>query len=334
MIKFGIIGRNFIVDRFLEAAKSVEDFELTAIFSRSKESGQEFAEKYGVKNIYTDIDIMISEKKIDAIYIASPNYLHCQYAIKFLNAKIPVLCEKPLASNEKEIRLMIEASQKNNTLLMEAMRGMYNPSLKNIRDNIHKIGKVRGFYGNYCQYSSRYDKYKSGIIENAFKPELSNGSLLDIGIYPTYFALSLFGEPKEIQAEGIILSTGVDGAGSFLMKYDDFVATINHSKVANSFIPSEIIGEDGTITIEQISVMAKVTLKYKEDGIFKEEDITNYFPKEISSDMYFEIKHFIELCQAKKSESDKNPHKNSLMVAKVLDEVRKQLGVIYPADKK
>ncbi|WP_341467137.1 hypothetical protein [Clostridium septicum] len=78
---------------------------------------------------------------------------------------------------------MIKVAKENNVVLMEAMKTTLFPNFKIIKDNLYKIGKVRRYFASFCQYSSRYDKYKSGEILNAFKPELSNGSLMDIGVY-------------------------------------------------------------------------------------------------------------------------------------------------------
>ncbi len=125
-------------------------------------------------------------EEIDAIYIASPNSIHASQAILCMNNKKHVLVEKAFGSNAKEVLDMIKASRENDVLLMEAMKTVQMPNFKILKDNLYKIGKVRKYFGSYCQYSSRYDKYKAGIIENAFKRELSNGALMDIGVYTIY----------------------------------------------------------------------------------------------------------------------------------------------------
>ncbi|MCY8556686.1 Gfo/Idh/MocA family protein, partial [Bacillus haynesii] len=73
MIRFGVVGTNWITDRFLDAARLIEDFQLTAVYSRSGERGREFAQKYGAKAVFTDIGEMAESDVIDAVYIASPN---------------------------------------------------------------------------------------------------------------------------------------------------------------------------------------------------------------------------------------------------------------------
>ncbi|MEF9931651.1 MAG: Gfo/Idh/MocA family oxidoreductase, partial [Bacteroidales bacterium] len=217
-IKFGVIGTSSITNLFLTGALLDPRFELVAVYSRSHERGKAFADKYGVKNVFTNLISMVN--CINAIYIASPNSCHAEQAIFFLNKGIHVLCEKPLCSNKKEAEKMIKASKENNVILMEAMISTLNPNFLKLRDNIKKVGKVRKYFASYCQYSSRYDKYKNGIIENAFNPKLSNGALVDIGVYAIYPMVVLLGKPKSIKAIGYILDSGIDGAGTVIFEYE------------------------------------------------------------------------------------------------------------------
>ena len=105
-IRFGIIGTNTITEQFLKAAMSLESFKLNAIYSRTEERGLEFASKYGVEYIYTNLEQLLKDDVVDAMYIASPNAYHAKQAILCLNHQKHVLCEKPLASNLKEVEAM------------------------------------------------------------------------------------------------------------------------------------------------------------------------------------------------------------------------------------
>lgn len=103
MVRFGIVGTNWITERFLKAALQVEDFQLTAVYSRTEEKAKEFAAKYGVERTFTDLKTMAASGEIDAVYIASPNSLHAEQSILFMKNNVHVLCEKPVASNTKEL---------------------------------------------------------------------------------------------------------------------------------------------------------------------------------------------------------------------------------------
>ncbi|RJR06386.1 gfo/Idh/MocA family oxidoreductase, partial [Candidatus Parcubacteria bacterium] len=261
-MRFGIIGTNWITESFIAAASEVEGFTLTAVYSRTHDRAEEFASKYGVDHIYTDLNDFASSDKFDAVYIASPNSLHKEQAILCMENKKHVLCEKPMASNTKEIQEMVHVAKKHNVLLMEALKTTYLPNFLAIRENLHKIGNIRRYTASYCQYSSRYDKYKEGVILNAFKPEFSNGSLMDIGIYTIYPMVVLFGAPSEIKAQAVMLESGVDGQGTVLFEYPGMEAVITHSKIVNSYIPAEIQGEEGTMVIDKIHTPEKVQIIY------------------------------------------------------------------------
>jgi scyllo-inositol 2-dehydrogenase (NADP+) len=210
MIRFGIIGTNTITDKFLEAAKSVEGFILTAVYSRKEETARTFAQKHHVKNIYTNLEEMAASNDIDAVYIASPNSFHAEQAILMMDHGKHVLCEKAIASNTTELQKMIDTARTNQVVLMEAMMSTCTPNFKSIRDNLYKIGKVRRYFAQFCQYSSRYDAYKQGTVLNAFKPDFSNGALMDIGIYCVYPMVVLFSEPGHIRANAWYVNTKLD----------------------------------------------------------------------------------------------------------------------------
>ena len=171
-VRFGIIGTNIITDQFIQAASHCEAFELSAVYSRTEARGQAFAAKYGVKHIFTDLEELLTSDVVDAMYIASPNALHAKQAIMCLNYQKHVLCEKPLASNLKEVEAMIAAAKANHVLLMEAMKTTLLPNFKVIQEQLSKIGTVRRYFASFCQYSSRYDAYRAGTVLNAFNPEL------------------------------------------------------------------------------------------------------------------------------------------------------------------
>lgn len=327
MIRFAVVGTNWITDHFIEAAQQLNSFHLEAIYSRTEEKAKEFADKYDVETVYTSIEELARNKNVDAIYIASPNVLHKEQAIMFMQHGKHVLCEKPLASNYAEVEEMVKAANENNVLLMEALKTTSLPNFAAIKDHLHKIGTVRRFFASYCQYSSRYDAYKEGTVLNAFKPELSNGALMDIGIYCVYPLVALFGQPTSISAMGFKLETGVDGQGSLLLGYENMDAVLMYSKITNSYVPSEIQGEEGCIIIDKIHTPEKVEIRYNDGRI---EDITR--PQDTAS-MYYEAKAFIEACMEKRSQVDTNKHEYSLTTAAILEEARKQIGVTYPADK-
>ena len=329
MIRFGVVGTNTITDKFISQTSQNPDFLLNSVCSRSSETAMQFAKKYGLdpENTFTDLREMAASGAIDAVYIATPNAFHAEQSILFLENKIPVLCEKPITSNTAELEAVITAAKQNNVLFMEAMVTPHLPAFECIKQNISKIGTIRRIFLNYCQYSSRYDRFKSGELPNAFNPVLSNGSLMDIGIYCISAMIRLAGVPKKVYASATVLSSGADGSGTLVCGYDGFDAVIMHSKVSDSKVYSEIQGENGSILIDSINVPAKIILAPR-GGI--EEDVT---PVQIFPPMYYETTEFINLLKLCQTESAVNSFETSLRVMAVLDEARRQCNIVFSADK-
>ena len=242
-VRFGVIGTNFITDWVIAGARQDERFELVAVYSRRQETADAFAAKHQIPYTFTSLEEMAKSPLIDAVYIASPNFLHAEQSILCMKHGKHVLCEKPFASNAWEVREMIAASAKYDVTLMEAMKPTLTPNFRSVRENLGRLGTIRRYFSCYCQYSSRYDKFKEGVVLNAFRPELSNGAMMDIGIYTVYPMVVLFGRPKKIDASGIVLSSGADGQGAVNFEYEGMNATVLYSKIANSSLPTEIQGD-------------------------------------------------------------------------------------------
>lgn len=326
--RFGIVGTNFITDWILEASRLEPRFEATAIYSRTQTKADLFAAKHNILNSFTDLDAMAKSDLIDAVYIASPTSLHLEQSLLFMTHGKHVLCEKPLASNAREVRQMITVAKDNSVLLMEAMKSTVSPNFLNLKKHISALGTVRRYFSSYCQYSSRYDKLKEGIVLNAFDPQFSNGSSMDLGVYTIYPMISLFGKPLSVNATGLKLSTGVDGQAAVNFEYEEISATVIYSKVADSYLPTEIQGEEGVFTIDKIHSMNSLVFTKKNKGKID----FSFAP--LLNEYYYELAEFINVLESGRLESSLNSHQNSLYTIEIIDEIRKQLGVSYPADLK
>lgn len=324
MIKLAIVGTNWITDKFIEAALQSQKYQLSAVYSRSIDKAQLFAQKYHIDIIYTDLVRLAKNTQIDAIYIASPNSLHFAQTKLMLENGKDVICEKPLTSNLEQTKALIDIAIDRQQVIFEALKIYYLPNYQQIRNYLPKLGKIRKVLLNYCQYSSRYPSYLKGENPNTFNPLFSNGSIMDIGVYPLNFAIGLWGKPTTISATASLLESGVDAHGSVVMKYEDFEVIIWHSKVSNSYIPSEIQGEDGSLIINHLSVCQQVSYQPRQAN---HQDVS---VTQNSNEMYYEANHFAELCQQRQIMH--NGLNNSLTASELITNIRQQTGVIFPAD--
>ncbi|PNB53431.1 oxidoreductase, partial [Pseudomonas sp. GW456-E7] len=119
------------------------------------------------------------------------------------------------------------------------------------------------------------------------------------------------------------LSSGVDGEGTVILSYDGFEAVLMHSKISTSYAPAEIQGEDGTIVIDTIHRPERVEIRYRDGRL---ENISIHDPKPA---MFYEAEEFVTLIKENKQESEENTFERSLITAKIMEEARKQMGIVY-----
>ena len=319
--RIGIIGTNFVSDWLCEAAAETGLFVSAAVYSRTEESGRAFADKHGIPVVYMDMEAFLSSD-LDIIYVASPNSLHCQHALAAMKHGKHVLCEKPIATTSAELELMKKTALENRCVLLEAMRPAFDPALQVVKDNLAKLGQIRRVCLEFCQYSSRYDKFKNGEIMNAFNPALGNAAIMDIGVYAVHVCLQLFGKPVgEILSKSVILQNGMEGMGTIFMPYADFQAEVVYAKIIDSVNGSCIIGENGSILIDKISVPGSVQLKLRGQEPVELLDTT------VSNNMIYELRAFADLIE--RGDVEHKYMDVSTMEMEVLDAVRAQNNIVF-----
>lgn len=320
-MNLGVVGTGWITEKFIDAARHDDRYKFVAVCSRSMESAKKFAEKNGIEHAFDNLDAMLDSGLINCLYIGTPNSTHHDNTVRALEKKINVICEKPLAANAQQAEDMIKKAKENNVVLMEAMRLTPSPVFQAVKKNLDKVGPIHKFVANFCQLSSKLTRFQAGEHFSALSAETAGGSIMDLGVYCVYPMITLFGAPKSIQAMGSLLSTGVDGEASILCQYPDMTAVILCSKLCQTHLCSEIMGEKGTIQIDQLATM-KQTRFVPAKG-----DVEILGTLEYENDMVFEAKEFADVVLSGRKESELNTHFASLETMKVLDEARRQLGV-------
>ena len=323
-LQLGIVGTNFVSDWLAEAAAVLPQVEVCAVYSRAQQTGEAFAAKHGIAKVYTDYDAFLADEKLQAVYIASPNFAHCGQAVRAARAGRHILCEKVIATNSRELEEMTSAASAAGVVLMEAMRPLYDPALALLRSQLPQLGTLRRVSLEYCQYSSRYDRFLQGEILNAFDPTLSNAAIMDIGVYPIAVCVALFGAPRHVTAVSSVLHNGFEGCGQLLLEYPDFPVTVAYSKVSESVTPSVFQGEKGSLTIDKISMPKHITFcPYR--GQAQE---LAYRPD--ANNMVYELAEFARLV------ADGTVQHPGLEISRtqmrIMDEARRQNGIVFPAD--
>ena len=382
--RFGIVGTGRISDWVLKGAVLEPRFEAAAVCSRSLGKGKAFAEAHGIAKVYTDLDEMASDPEIDAIYIGTPNSTHHDLAILCMSHGKHVLCEKPMASNAREVGEMIDAAKANRVMLMEAMISTLCPNFVVARERLAEMGSVRHYFASFCQYSSKYDLVKriiagedNSAVPSSFNPDCCGGALMDIGIYPIYPMVSLFGRPEGIKAEvttsevpvasgrfgtstSSVTETGtsagsvtwadaepveasdrkswkrIDLQGSVIFEYEGMSATVIYSKIADSHLCTEISCDGGIISLDQVHICrhAEMTKRGAPTSGRASGPQAEDISVPVDADEYLcEFREFIDVLESGRLESSVNSLETSLITAEILDEIRRQAGVVFPDDR-
>jgi predicted dehydrogenase len=211
---WAIIGPGKIAQKFASDLKLLPNANLYAVGSRNLDRAKGFATQFGFKKAYGSYKEVAEDPNVDIVYIASPHVCHYKDSLLCLNSGKAVLCEKPAAINQQQYNKMLEAAKKNNVFFMEALWTRFIPSFNKCIELIEEgeIGEVNLVEANFC-INPPYD-----IEGRIFNPMLGGGSLLDIGLYPVFLSLEIFGKPEMINAMATMSETGVDSSCSMIFK--------------------------------------------------------------------------------------------------------------------
>ena len=320
-IRWGIVGPGKIAHSFAQDLKLVVDGELVAVASRNIDRAQEFGSEYGATECFGSYEELFKSKEVDVVYIATPHTSHAELSIKAMEHGKHILCEKPMGVNQFEVEKMRSTAKENNVFLMEALWSRFNPSIRRVKRMVDEgyIGGVRYLHADFAFYA--LDRDEKGRVLN---PMLAGGSLLDIGIYPIFLSYLLLGKPDTIHASSKFHKTGAEIQTSMIFEYPDAQAILYSGFTSKSEMKAEISGSKGTIFIHP---------RWHEPQGYsiEKEGETHDFELPTNGKGYtHEIDEVHHCLRAKKLQSDLWSHQNSMDLIQILDDVRKQTGIVFP----
>ena len=280
-LRIGIMGLGKIsIKSMIPALKQNDKVELTAIASRSYEKAAKIAQSNGVSHAFGSYEALLKSDHIDAVYIALPNHLHCEWAIKAAQSSKHILCEKPLASSVEEAQTMIKAAADNNVKLLEAFMYRMHPQHDKVRDIIASgaIGEVQHFSASFCYSLSDLNNIR-------LKKDCAGGALMDVGCYLLDSARWLLG--SKIKNAQVIFEIGKkSGVDEKCVMQCEMENGISCSLLSSTNMPREhtykVTGNYGSITVPSAYIppankRVHIILK-NDDGekIYKIEGINQY----------------------------------------------------------
>lgn len=325
-INLGTIGSGPIVHAILDAVQMTEGIACAAVYSRTRERGQELAAQYGVSKVYTDLNEMFADESVNFIYVASPNLLHYQQTKAALLAGKNVICEKPFCTKAQQARELVELSKERGLFLIDAVPTAFLPNLEILKRELSKVGRMKLVLSNYTQYSSRYDLVKKGEIPNIFNPEFGGGCLMDINFYNVYLNAALFGMPKACAYYPNRYGSLADTSGILVMQYDGFICEAAGAKDAWGVNYVQIEGEDGYIYIKGGSnglSEVKVVTREKEEVFNRQENPNRWL---------YEIQNMTKMIRENDHVQNDRNLDVMLMVMEILESARLGAGIQFPGD--
>jgi predicted dehydrogenase len=260
MINLATVGTGDITEKFLSACRLTDRYEFHTAYSRSLENGEKFAKKQGFKHFSDNLISVAKSPEIDTVYMATPNVFHYEQSKLFLENGKNVICEKPITTDCKKYDELLALANEKALIYAEAIMSRHSAGREILLDALSQIGKISQARIDYCQLSSRYEKFKKGERVNIFDMSLAAGTLMDLGVYCVYAALDLLGKPDTVSASAAFADNGADLSGGAVLGYKDFTAVLSYSKIGQSAIGSEIVGDSGAIKIGSISQYADISL--------------------------------------------------------------------------
>ncbi|KAM8927757.1 trans-1,2-dihydrobenzene-1,2-diol dehydrogenase-like [Pelodytes ibericus] len=329
--KWGICSAGKISNDFMVAmgTLSAQDHEAVAVAARDLNRAEDFAKLHNIPKAYGSYEELAKDPDIDVIYVGALHTVHRDVVLMFLENRKNVLCEKPLAMNPTEVGEMISAAKKYNVFLMEAFWSRFFPAYEQIRSLLSQnavgdIKVVRAEFG-----------YSLSHIARSVEKELGGGALLDIGCYCIQFALMVFkGEkPETVTAKGFLHESGVDETVTIILEYAGKRQAVLTCTIA-AILPNQaaITGTKGTILVPSFMWCPTSLIVNGKEMQFPLPPPTKPICFINSTGLRYEAEHVRQCLQKGLKESPIMTWADSELMASIIEEVHKQLGVTLLPD--
>lgn len=323
-VRWGILGTGGIARAFAAALQATPGAVLAAVGSRRTDSAAAFAASCAVTTAYGSYAALAAAPDIDIIYIGTPHPLHAENAMMALRGGKAVLCEKPFTMNLREAEQLVALAREKNLFLMEAMWTRFTPALAEVRRIVAsgEIGEVSQVHADFGVAATRDPEHRVN------KRALGGGALLDLGIYPLSISSALLGPVEAVQAQAVLSEGGVDLATAFSMKHKGGAMSIGSCSLrARTPCELTVCGSLGQVRMDSMFHLSSSVTVTGADG--SRRTIGTPF---LGNGYVHEAIEAGRCLREGLLESPHMPLDETLALMRVLDTIRGQIGVSYPAD--
>ncbi|XP_052019056.1 trans-1,2-dihydrobenzene-1,2-diol dehydrogenase [Apodemus sylvaticus] len=331
-VRWGIVSAGLIARDFTTVLSSLppSEHQVVAVAARDLNRAEEFARKYNIPKAYGSYEELAKDPNVEVAYIATQHPQHKPAVLLCLAAGKAVLCEKPMGVNAAEVREMVAKARSQGVFLMEAIWTRFFPAMETLREVL-----VQGKIGDLRVARAELGFDMISIMPRATDWNQAGGGLLDLGIYCVQFLSMVFGaqKPEKISAVGRIFETGVDDTVSVLLQFPGGVqGSFTCSISSNLPNTAYVTGTKGMAQILGTCFPTELVVN-GERKEFPPPDLGKEFHYVNGSGMLYEANHVRECLRKGLKESPIVPLAESELLAEILEEARKAIGVTFPQDK-
>ncbi len=329
-IRWGLLGAGDILNRWMKGARQLEDMEIAAIASRTRETAEKMAQIFQIPEVLT-YEEMINRKDIDIVYIPVPHTAHMELAIKAMESGKSVLVEKPAGINAEQWKQMTECAEKQNVFLMEAVWTRFFPIIEEIEKHLPEIGEIRVVSTNFA---FRSENMKSRLMDL----KRAGGSLLDTGVYDLHFTRMIMKKmPVSIKGTASVDTDEnhlqIDEQAAWIAQYDKGELGLMCSAVRTFMIDTAYIyGTKGYMIVPKFWRPTRLKIVIGDQNYNIEKKVPQKIDGIEDQGYQFEIAHVNKCLREGRKESPLMTWQDTKEVLEQCDQLRKDWRLKYPQE--
>nr|WP_281496954.1 Gfo/Idh/MocA family oxidoreductase [Ornithinimicrobium sp. F0845] len=323
-MRWGILGPGGIAHAFARSVQKHSRQQLVAVGSRSPERAEAFAAEFEIPRVHTSYESLVADPQVDVVYVATPHSHHHAQALLAIAAGKHVLVEKAFTRNATEAREVADAATAAGVVALEAMWTRFLPGTDVLRQLLTDgaLGEVVSVTADFGLRIPPEDAVR------LHDPALAGGALLDLGIYPVSFASLVLGPPEQVTATGQLTAAGIDEHVRAVLRAGAAEAVLTTSLTARTHTTAQVIG-----TLARVDLPADfytpVPLRVSTGHTTLTADPGRILGHE---GLVYPAAHLAQLVADGTTDSPLLPLEETIGILTTTDEIRRQIGVVYPGE--
>jgi predicted dehydrogenase len=319
-LRWGVLGTGWIAERFATALRAGTRQQVYAVGSRSQAGADRFAPRVGAPAAYGSYEALVADPAVDVVYVATPHNHHHPHARLALEAGKGVVVEKPMGLSAAQCRDLQALARARGLFLMEAMWTLFLPKFDVVRQLLADgaLGDVHAVLADMGEH------FEPG--HRIWRADLAGGPLLDLGTYPVMLATWALGAPSQVNAVGTFAPDGLNvQAGITLRTARDQLAVLHTTQLGNTPTTATIQGSTATLELGGPFYQPGGFRLRGTDGtvLCWEEDEVSH------AALHFQAAEVARRIAGGETGSPLRPLDDTVTTMTAMDEVRRQLGIVY-----